>query len=1062
MIGLVAGVMETGYLSSIRHDLVRDMIFFNIVIIGFFIVGGGIIHRWVIRRLQGLRQSIQSLSRSEFIPAEQKGKDEISEIAGVFNEMAREIRVARRKLEVSENYLRNLIDNISDMVVVIDRDHRIRFVNREALEYLGLEADEVIGGLCHRVFHGLEVPCNMDDTINDECGLGAAFMGEVFSTVHTNHGDEGPSYTYVRYIPFHDGGDIPYVIVMAREITINYRLNEQRKILAEFGKNLNRIETVDEYFDRLVQLGEGVCRADMASVYMIDYSEGRLYRQTRPGRCGPLAEALREMDIDECVASHAIETGRTKISESMDEFPESRLKPLVEDAGVQTVVSIPLKRGDRVIGVYNIAYRMRHYFRNADGEFFSILEDLINRTFARIIHLNELRAETERVSTLAGLITTLSETEGTDEALGVIVSSVRRLLHADICGVMLYDEMKERVRLVSLEGMEEPLHGELAFDISGFPFRFDRYDNTLSTINILQDRRFTPLYPLAERLGFRSIFARCLFSRKGEKLGIIFGLWKEERLPLLDEIVLFNSFSGSAEIALEKALLYEDLRMERQKVEDIFNSISDPFFVTDREFTITITNRAFRKFVNDWRHAGKKCFELVHGEGSPDMDCPHYETLLTGESVVKEISSERGDYLYTASPLHDGKGNITGVIHLLKDISFLRKVEEEKERLHEQLLQAQKIESIGNLAGGVAHDFNNILTAVLGHAELAMMKTGDPAVKRSLDVIKGAAEKARDLTRQLLLYGRKTPMDRRVHDLGEVVVDALKMIERVIGENIDLIYLPHKVSLHVSIDRTQITQVLLNLCVNARDAMPDGGRITIRTGRAVPPHEALPRERKRSGDEMVYFEVTDTGRGVPDEMREKIFEPFFTTKQEGRGTGLGLSVVYSVVDSHGGLVSIRSGNHGGTVFSVYLPDVKNISRIARCDDGGKAIPGGEERVLIVDDEDFVRRTGKSLLESLGYQVEVASSGREGIEAFQRVDGKFALVLSDQRMPDMKGTELYREISRLKPDVKFMIMTGYGKHEIEDDITYRINGVIEKPFSLNELACRVRDALDGND
>ncbi|RMG03692.1 MAG: response regulator [Nitrospirae bacterium] len=1064
-IGVVSGVINTGEIAHIKKDLMGDMLFLLLIVLGMISAAGIIIHGWVVRRLMGLKDAISGFSRGEFRPVSESGGDEIALIGRAFNRMAREVIQARSEVEASENYLRNLINNISDMVIVLDRDYRIRFLNRLALEYLGVSDEkEVIGMPCHRAFHGSDVPCpEVGGAVADECGVEDAFSGQSRYTIHTHYDESGPRYIYVRFIPFRVGADIPFVIEMARDVTENYRLNERTRILADVGKGLQGVDSMEEFFERLVELGKSSFQAHASNVYMIDPMEGRLYRQTSPSVHGDeLVEALREMDIDECVSGLAIHTGMPNVAETIEEFPEGRLLPLIKKAGFETIVSIPLMRDARVVGVYNIAWKNRRVYRKGDIPFFEVLQELINRTFNRIITQSSLVLETERVRTLSDLITSISEKEGLEETLRIIVRAARRLLHADICGVFIYTEDGETLRLVSLEGGDrENLTGRFEVRADELNLELDRENNTFSSINVFEDERFSPVRTVAERYGFRSVYGRCLFSREGRKMGIIFGLWREERLPLLDEISLFNAFSDSAEIAINKAFLIDELRKEKQKVIDIFNSISDPIFVTTRDFTITMANRAFHKLVGDEHPEGKKCFQVVHQRGMPDVECPHYETVHTGGLSVSERTSEGMSYIYTTSPMHDAKGDVTGVIHLIKDISFLREMEAERESLKEQLLHAQKLESIGNLAGGIAHDFNNLLTAVLGHTELAMIKAEDEGFRKNLAVIKEAAEKARDLTRQLLLYGRKTPMDRRVQDLNEIMEGTIKMIRRMIGEEIEVKMELAESPLLVNVDRTQISQVIMNLCVNARDAMPDGGTLLIRTGKGNPPADGLfpPGRKPDSNAEMVFFSVTDTGVGIPEEIRENIFEPFFTTKQEGRGTGLGLSVVYSVVDTHEGFLHLRSGEGEGTSFTVFLKEAEIRKGTSRDGGNGGSLPRGNERVLLVDDDEFIRDTGKKLLESLGYRVTVAASGKEGYEAFMREDGGFEVVLSDLRMPGMKGTELFEKLREADGDLRFIIITGYGRQEIEDSLLYRIHGVIEKPFNIRELAYKVRYALD---
>ncbi len=1028
----------------------------------FLFFGGGYIHFFIVRRLKNIKNRLAMFRGQGWDPIVDNGSDEIGEIADSLNIMAEEITRIQKELAESRLYLKNLLDNMTNMVVVVDRNYKIQYANKNSLEYMGKTEPEVIGKECYRVFHGLEVPCHSEDSEKPrECGLLIAFQGKRHHIINSHISEKGLKYILVQYIPFYVGDEIPYAILMGMDITEHYKLNEQKKILGTYAEKLQSINRMEDFFQSLVNLGMDSLNADGCNVYLIDRKNKRLLRQSGLPKNEKLEDYLSEIGLDECVAAFAIQSGKTYIAETIDEFPNNRLKPIIKEAGYETIVSIPLKRDDMVVGVYNIAYIKQKAFRKSEEDFFSILTDTINTSFNRILQFKELEEHTERLTALTEIVRVLSKSDEKREVLEVITDALTRILKPDVSGIFLYNQDFNTLYPASIRGVDKTIYKNLVLHLERLDSEFNMKDNTFCSLNIFKSDRWKPLHEIASRLNVKSVYTRYLFTKKGKKLGLLIAFWQQEYLPNLDDIHFFNIFSNFAEIAIEKALLFEKVITEQRYWEETFKSFSDPLFITDRTFSIIKANRAFYKFIgNSVDVLGKKCHEVIQFDKHSTGKCPHYETVVTGKPSIKEIFDEdRGTHLiYTTSLIRGENGEISGIIHSIKDITFLKEMEKEKDRLHQQLLQAQKMESIGNLSGGIAHDFNNILTAIVGHTELAILKTKDSSIKGHLETIKCAADRAKEFTRQLLIFGKKAPMDRRVQDLNAVVEESMKLIKRIIGEDIAVVFKKAEEPLYVNIDRAQVTQVIMNLCVNARDAMPDGGTLTIETKR-IQSADALSSSGKEAS-EYAVLKVSDTGVGIQKDIQHKIFDPFFTTKPEGKGSGLGLSVVYSVVDAHGGFIDLVSSPGKGSTFEIYLP-VADICHIMSEDIIiDQTLPRGTEKILIVDDEKIIRETGRSILMALGYSVITASSGKEALEIFESDPEGFDLVISDQIMPEMKGTDLYMSMIQIKPNIPFILLTGYGKHLIQKDLKYRIKGIIEKPFNIKELAFKIRDALNG--
>jgi PAS domain S-box-containing protein len=389
-----------------------------------------------------------------------------------------------------------------------------------------------------------------------------------------------------------------------------------------------------------------------------------------------------------------------------------------------------------------------------------------------------------------------------------------------------------------------------------------------------------------------------------------------------------------------------------------------------------------------------------------------------------------------------------------------RRAEDEKRRLEEQLQQAQKLQSIGRLAGGVAHDFNNILTGILGYIDLL----GDGAVdsaqtRETVAEIRRAAERAARITQQLLAFSRRQMVTPRVVDLNVVIGEASSMLKRLISEDVYMVFRPKPNLGRVRIDVGQLEQILVNLAVNARDAMPDGGILAIDIDNVtLTAAHCAGRPDLQPGD-FVRITVADTGVGIDREALAHIFEPFFTTKEFGKGTGLGLSTVYGIVQQNGGLIEVQSTPGVGTTFHLYFPRID--APVGEVEQPAAALPPlGTETVLIVEDEDTVRNLACRILSRQGYQVIEARDGEEALQKAQRHTGSIDLVLTDVVMPRLNGRQMTELLAEQRSGFKVLFMSGYtedviGHHGLLDETIH----FLAKPFTIESLAGKVREVLD---
>jgi two-component system, cell cycle sensor histidine kinase and response regulator CckA len=502
------------------------------------------------------------------------------------------------------------------------------------------------------------------------------------------------------------------------------------------------------------------------------------------------------------------------------------------------------------------------------------------------------------------------------------------------------------------------------------------------------------------------------------------------------------------------------LRERKEQLRVIFNTSQAGIILVGSQGTILLANNRMAEMF------GMSLSQLI-GTSYPDHLHPaerelgdeRMGQLIRGEiqSVAVERHYRRADGsdfwgFLSGKRIENPDGTLRALVGIIADLT-------EQKKLQEQLGQAQKMESVGRLAGGVAHDFNNMLSVILGHTELARAKVTDsPPLREHLEQIQLAAERSAAIVRQLLAFARKQTVTPSILDLNEIVESMLKMLRRLIGENIDLVWLPGKVLWSVKMDPAQIDQILANLCVNARDAVADIGRITIETGNVTVDPAFCAAHSGFSPGEYVLLTVSDDGCGMDQETLKNIFEPFFTTKGVGQGTGLGLAMVYGIVKQNAGCIDVDSEPGLGTRFKIYLP--RHLKGMQARTGTMEPASRGHETILLVEDEPAILDLGKELLEMQGYRVLTAGTPGEALRLAEEHSGEIHLLLTDVIMPGMNGRELAEKLLSFYPGLKELFMSGYTA----DVIAHR--GVldsgmqfIQKPFSLATLTNKVREVLD---
>ncbi|WP_169729024.1 ATP-binding protein [Desulfatirhabdium butyrativorans] len=432
------------------------------------------------------------------------------------------------------------------------------------------------------------------------------------------------------------------------------------------------------------------------------------------------------------------------------------------------------------------------------------------------------------------------------------------------------------------------------------------------------------------------------------------------------------------------------------------------------------------------------------------------------ETIIRCKNGELRHISWFSNPILDDSGRSIGSIALGADITAAKQAEEERKTLQEQLVQAQKLESIGRLAGGIAHDFNNKLQAMTGYAEMALVAAdGQEPIRSYLVSIQKIVESAGNLTQQLLAFARKQIATPKVLNLNEAISGTLRMLQRLLGENISFQWKPGADLWPIKIDPTQLDQILANLCVNARDAISGVGTIGIETAN-MPWSDIQPHAKPgvQPGD-YVRLSIEDNGTGMDSETLARIFEPFFTTKAMGKGTGLGLAMVYGIVEQNAGWITVESAPEKGTTFHIYFPRSDELPESDRTSMQAAGISScGKETILFVEDDRLILDIGKAILERYGYDVLALCDAQQAIDLAQSIETPIHLLITDVVMPKMNGKQLSQHIQQIHPNIRSLFISGYTadiiarQGIIDTDVHF-----LQKPFSVETLAKKVREVLD---
>jgi two-component system, cell cycle sensor histidine kinase and response regulator CckA len=687
--------------------------------------------------------------------------------------------------------------------------------------------------------------------------------------------------------------------------------------------------------------------------------------------------------------------------------------------------------------------------------------NVILPALARALEMRRLRLENIQLRETVGiyeLCNAISFTLDFQTLLNKIADAAMQQCEAEEASIMLPTETGDELRVSVVRGENRGhLLGERISIDQGVAGWVARHREPVTVAGEAKDPRFAPLQPRGD---IRHAISMPMLVG-GALVGILNVNATSRRHPFtMGQVKALSILANTGAAALQGAKLHLEIRRSEQRYRDLVETAPDVIIRVDDRGRMTNLNNAFTATLgwlpSEW--LGKPFFDLVHPEDLAKTKDVFFQKADKPATVETRMQSKSGSYvdveLTSAPQFHDGE--VIGTLGIARNIT-------DRMRLEEQFRQAQKMEAFGQLAGGVAHDFNNLLTIITGYSDMLLEgKVSADHESATIREIRHAGERAASLTRQLLAFSRKQVLKPVVLDLNTVVADTEKMLLRLIGEDIELTAALDPSLGQIKADPGQIEQVIMNLAVNARDAMPTGGHLTIETRNVELDQDYVGKHAEVQQGNYVLLAVSDTGCGMDEPTKSRIFEPFFTTKEIGKGTGLGLATVHGIVKQSGGSIEVYSELGRGTTFKVYLPRRKETMTTGKSLPGLSKVPTGWETVLLAEDEEALRQLAFIGLQSFGYTLLVARDGDEALQLSRQHQGPIHLLVTDVVMPKMSGRQLAELVVRLRPDTKVLYLSGYT-----DDAIVR-HGVLEtdmaflqKPFTPSILARKVREVLDQN-
>jgi two-component system, cell cycle sensor histidine kinase and response regulator CckA len=813
------------------------------------------------------------------------------------------------------------------------------------------------------------------------------------------------------------------------------------------GKRFGSFAMYEDISER-VRAEEARCRAEEKFRGLFENAVEGIFLTTVDGRYQSVNPALARMcgfaSPEEMTATAHDVAALYAERGKRDEFQR-----LIQERGIIEGFEYELLRRD---GTKLWISENAHAVRDASGKIVSYegtVQDISERK----------RSELERQATTE-IIHSVNATDNLDDLLRMIHAALKKVVYAENCFVALYEPSTAMFHFPFIVDQHDlaPPPQKVGRSCTAYVFRTGR-------AMVIPQHVFDRLVAQGdvELVGTPSpSWLGVPLRTPAATIGVlVVQHYQQDNAYTERDLEFLSSVGGQIALAIERKRAETKIRESEARLRVLVEQLPAVLWTVDPDlrFTSAVGAGLARLGLKRDELVGKSLLEYFETADQTFPPIAAHRRAVAGEPVTFHVEWKGGSYACHAEPLHDASGHVSGAICMSLDVT-------DRKQLEEQLRQAQKMEAVGRLAGGIAHDFNNLLMVIQGYADLLAerLPAGD-SMRRNADQIRTAAQRAAALTRQLLAFSRKQILAPSVISIESVVSDMEKILRRLIGEDIQLE--THSVAdlWMVRADRSQIEQVIMNLAVNARDAMPKGGRLTLETANVELDSAFSRHSVVMAPGKYVMLAVTDNGCGMDAETQAHLFEPFFTTKEKGKGTGLGLATVYGVVKQSGGYIWVYSEAGKGTTFKVYLPRVQGASSKARKDDGdgAKELLRGCETVLLVEDEEGVRQLAHEYLETNGYTVLQAPDGNAALKLAGMHHGPIHLLMTDVVMPGISGRELAQRICQSRPDIKVLYMSGYTDQAVvHHGILESGSVLLQKPFTMSTLAIKLREILAGEE
>ncbi|MFZ5993793.1 MAG: response regulator [Thermodesulfobacteriota bacterium] len=689
-------------------------------------------------------------------------------------------------------------------------------------------------------------------------------------------------------------------------------------------------------------------------------------------------------------------------------------------------------------------------------------KELIKKKYDEIHRLNiQLKSKIDQLLSLQEVSTAILSTLDTERLFDLILRLLVKVARLDRAAIFIVDEEKQALSLVHAVGVSP----EDFSDIKDYTVSLSKIDNIIARAATRKEPVFVEDVagsalnkdnPLIRKFRPKA-FILIPLAAQGKILGVLVGDQIHDSLNVaFPDKEFLTSFANQIAMSLNNSNLYRKLAASERRYRQLIENAHDGIWVLDDKDNLILANRRMSEIFTNGHLIGRNIHRYVDGENEKILNglLDQNKAGFVAQGMMELRSKDGGQIsaIISSVPLME-EGSCKGSFAIVTDISHIK-------RLERQLYQAQKMECIGTMAGGIAHDFNNILTSILGYTSLLKQQVQDMDAQQGFDVIEKSSLRAADLVKKMLTFSRGGQIQNLSPvDVNGVVQETVRLLENVIDKRVEIQLRLEAGPATILGDATQLQQAMLNICLNARDVMPDGGVLGIKTEICTITNRHDTHYLSVARGRYVKISISDTGPGIDENKLGKIFDPFFTTKPLGKGTGLGLAVVHGIVKGLKGHIHVDSKIGKGSTFELLFPEA-DIEAVEQAPAEHTAKVEGRETILLVDDEQYNRELGEKVLTFHGYNVLLAKDGLEAVDIYKSAKDAIALVVLDFMMPNLSGKDTYKRLKEINPAVKVIICTGYGlDHEAMQEMQDGVCSFIQKPYNLEKLAQAVRMGID---